>query len=66
MKLAVLIERLEEIQKSKGNIDVQVQGDQVQGDSASSMGIIVADERFFVVPEEYYDGWRVNIRTWPY
>jgi hypothetical protein len=55
MKIRKLIEELENIEKDHPEIECQVVDE----------GILYPD--FFIVPEEYQeDGWRVNIRSWPY
>jgi len=55
MKISILIKSLQAIEQEHGDIECECQ---VQDTTT--------DENFFVVPEEYEDGWRVNIRTWPY
>lgn len=61
MKLGKLIDRLQEIQEREGNIEVQMQNKPPTRNCP-----IKSFERFFLIPEEYEDGRRVTIRTWPY
>ncbi len=60
MKLGVLIAALRSIEEDHGDIECELQDAPGTGEPVTSY------ESFFLVPEEYEDGWRVNIRTWPY
>jgi len=58
MKVDALIRDLKNIRARYGNIPVQIQDN---GEIPES------NEFFFIIPEQYSDGWRrVSIRTWPY
>ena len=59
MKLTELIAALQETQRDYGDIDVQLQ------ESKSDHSIVTTPE-FFLVPEQYEDGWWLNLRSWPY
>ena len=64
MKASVVIEQLQRaIKFHGGNIDVQIQ---VVSRSKDGNASIINYEEFFIVPEEYEDGWWINIRSWPY
>jgi len=60
MKISVLIEELQYVLESYGDIEAQLQN------SPSDNELIINEAQFFVVPEEYEDGFFCNIRTWPY
>jgi len=60
MKISELINALSAIERQYGNIECELQ------DEKNEKGEIIGNEFFYIVPEEYEDGWRVNIRSWPY
>ena len=60
MKINDLVKELGYLVKEQGNIECQLQDCPAAGVAPE------ANERIFVVCEEYEDGWRVNIRAWPY
>lgn len=61
MKASKLILELAHIVGQHGDIEVQLQN------TPEKTEPITSNENFFVVPEEYpEDGWRINLREWPY
>ncbi len=60
MKIAVLIVELKRIEQQYGDVPCQLQSDGTESWKVCNY------EDFFIVPEEYDDGWHVNIRSWPY
>lgn len=60
MKLSVLIKCLAQIQVQHGDIECELQDEPGRGEQ------VTAYPDFFVVPEEYEEGWRVSLRWWPY
>ena len=60
MKISEAIKGLSEIQKEQGDIECELQ------DAPGGGQLVTSYELFYIVPEQYEDGWRVNIRTWPY
>ena len=61
MKLSVLLAELNRAMDVHGDIEVQIQS---CPDTPDEM--IMNDAVFFVVLEEYEDGYFCNLRTWPY
>lgn len=60
MKISEFIKVLEDIQEKHGDIPVQLQ---------ELLGLeryITNLEDFFIVPEQYDEGWICNLRSWPY
>ena len=62
MNIDQLIEKLQQISETHPNIEVELQGP-LDGSQESE---ICGYPDFFMVAEEYDDGWYVNLRTWPY
>lgn len=60
MLISKAIAELESIREYRGDIEVQL-----QSDPKCPRDTIIGYEQFFILPEEYEDEWRVNIRTWP-
>lgn len=60
MKISQLIHNLQAVQETHGDIECQLQ-DQPPADV-----MITGYQEFFLVEEQYGDGWILNIRTWPY
>ena len=60
MEISTLITELKRIEQEHGDISCQLQSDGTGGFA------VCGYEDFFIVPEEYDDGWRVSIRWWPY
>lgn len=61
MKISALIQELIEVRKQHGEIEVCLQD---KPDDPETL--ITNTDFFFIVPEQYDDGWQLNIRTWPY
>ena len=71
MKLHDVIAELQRIEATHGNIDVALQGNTpYEGrlpDGTTVKANFMTYDSWFIVPEHYPDeGWRVNIRSWPY
>jgi len=62
MKLSELIKELEYVKTNHGDIDCELQV--APGDVAYET--ITGHPAFFIVPEQYDDGWQCNLRAWPY
>jgi hypothetical protein len=59
-RISEVIKTLQNIQEEHGDIPVQLQ---------ELLGLerrITNFEDFFIVPEQYDEGWICNLRTWPY
>ena len=61
MKISDLIDALDYIRQSQGDIEIQL-----QSNPNDPQDLIINSEQIFIVPEEYDEGWIVNIRSWPY
>lgn len=62
MKISELIQTLQHIQATQGDLPVQL-----QSDPSAKPGVITCYESIFVVPEEYEgEGRVVSVRPWPY
>lgn len=61
MKSSELIKTLKHIQDTYGDVEVALQNKPKKGKH------VEATDNFFIVPEYYgVEGWRCNLRTWPY
>ena len=62
MRASELVKELQFYQSLYGE-DVEVQ---LQNDPCLVGDIILSNQFFYVIPEEYEDGWYINLRNWPY
>jgi hypothetical protein len=58
MKITKLVQELNTVLATYGDIEVELQ-------EANESGVISYPD-FFIIPEEYEEGWQVCLRTWPY
>ena len=71
MKASELINELQSILKSYGDLPVFLQN----SPKLQVPDMIMSEDVNFVIPEQYdteegvldpYDGWQINLRSWPY
>jgi hypothetical protein len=61
MRASDLIIALQNIVNTRGDIEVEL-----QSNPKEPIDEIIDYTQFFVVEEEYENGWQINLRTWPY
>lgn len=75
MRLSEIIKTLQQIQvnhSSHSSDDPEVELIQnneievVEADMPGNTARYIAYSQFFIAYEEYEDGWKINLRTWPY